>query len=108
MILISQTYETVTRESAGHGDAEDRGYEFENVPHSFRELVSLMQEHPQCSSGGSNYTPTENDWFSSYPWTDDYSTGAEKSTSIHYSRENPPRMAKYWRKAAAMASRPRR
>lgn len=106
-ILISQTYETVTPESAAEGDADDRGYAFENVEYSFRELVDLMKEHPECSSGGRNYQPTEHDWFSAYPWIEDYTTGGEKSTAIHYSRGNPPRMAKYWRKAAAIAFKSR-
>ena len=103
MILISQTFEIVTQESAEHGDAEERGFNFQDTPHTFRELVELMESHPECSSGGRDYVPGPFDWFSSYPDTD-YRTGAEESTAIHYSRENPPRMAKYWSKAARVAA----
>lgn len=100
MIAISKTFEIVTPESAKHGDAESRGFEFHDEPTSFRELVDMMKEHPVSSShpsDGDIYT-----WFSSYGDTC-YLTGEERNTSIHYSRSNKPRHAKYWRKAAEMA-----
>lgn len=101
-ILVSQTFEIITPESAEQGDAEERGYKYEDREFTFRELVDLMEEHPQCSSGGGNFTPGPNDWFSSYGDTD-FRTGAVESTSVHFSRNNPPRLAKYWAKAARFA-----
>ena len=100
MIAISKTFEIVTPESAEHGDAESRGFEFKDEPTSFRELVDLMKEHPQGSS-----SPCSGDvhaWFTSYGETC-YKTGEERTTSIHFSRINKPRHAKYWRKAAIEA-----
>lgn len=100
MILISTTYEIVTPESAEHGEAEENGMERENEPVTFRELVDLMREHPQASCSGP--VSSEFTWFSSYP-EQDCRTGEERSTSLHYSRENPARNAKYWSKAARFA-----
>jgi hypothetical protein len=100
MITISKTYEIVTPESAESGDVQDSGFitEAENI--TFRELVSLMQEFPcpSCSpASGDVY-----EWLSSYPETD-FRTGEEETQSLHYSRENAPCKAKYWRKAMIAA-----
>jgi hypothetical protein len=59
---------------------------------SFRELVDLMREYsiPSCS-------PARGE-----PYQDPYS-GEWTVTSVHYSRDNPPRMAKYWRAAMRAA-----
>jgi hypothetical protein len=67
---------------------------------SFRELVDLMREHstPSCS-------PPRGDtfeWVSSEPYQCPYS-GEWTETSIHYSRENAPCAAKYWRAAMRAA-----
>lgn len=104
MILISQTYEVVTPESAEDGEAADQGFEFQNQEFSFRELVELLREHPQASSSG---PVSEHVWFSSYPdhgSREYFEEGEERSTAVHFSRENPPRMLKYWSKAARFAS----
>jgi len=99
-MLISQTYEIVTEESASHGEAEESGFIFKDQDLTFRELVELMEEHPECSS---SHFQGVNDWFSSYS-EQDYRTGAEKTTSIHFSRKNPARLHKYWIKAAKFAA----
>lgn len=100
MILINKSFEIITPESAEHGEAEESGMLETDTEMTFRELVDAMREHPQCSSSGA---PTERDWFTSYP-DQDYRTGAEETTSIHFSRNNPARMAKYWSKAARFAA----
>ena len=67
---------------------------------SFRELVDLMRTHstPSCSPArGDTF-----EWVSCEPYQDPYS-GERTESSIHYSRENPPRMAKYWRAAMRAA-----
>jgi hypothetical protein len=101
MILVSMTYEIVTQESAEQGDADSRGYEWQDMPHTFRELVERMREHPEPSSSPL-HAAGAHDWFTSYPDTD-YRTGEEKTTSIHYSRANDARSLKYWRMAAHVA-----
>ena len=104
MILIDQTFEIVTPKSAEEGDAAERGFNYVAQPFTFREMVELLQEHPQASSSGS-VDPSV--WFSSYPDTGSrayFEQGEEESTAVHFSRENPPRLAKYWAKAARFAA----
>lgn len=105
-ILVNRTFATVTPESAELGDFADSGFDFENQEYTFRELVELMENHPEPSSAPC-IDPGMNDWFTSYPETC-YRTGEETSYSIHFSRKNPTRMEKYWTKAAIMAGVARR
>lgn len=100
MILISRTFEIVTPESAESGDVSESGFLVESESVTFRELVSLMESHPNPScypARGETY-----EWLSSYP-SQDYRDCSETTESLHFSRENPPRMAKYWRKAMRAA-----
>lgn len=100
MIKIDKTYEIVTHESAEHGEAAEHGFIFESEAYTFRELVDLMRDYnnPSCShpSGGVY------EWLSGYADTN-YTTGAETIESIHYSADNEPKKAKYWRKAMVCA-----
>jgi hypothetical protein len=99
MLLVNQTYCTVTHESAENGDFADRGFVYENEPFTFRELVASMRVHYEPSSYPA---VSDSDWFTSGDDID-YVTGASTQTSIHFSRSNPPRKAKYWIKAAKCA-----
>lgn len=100
MILISRTYEIVTPESAENGDVSESGFLVESESVTFRELVSLMESHPIPSN--SHPKGTQWEWLSSYP-SQDYRDCSETTESLHYSRENPPRRLKYWRKAMRAA-----
>lgn len=100
-ILIHRAFSEITPESAEHGDHSATGLIAENEHCTFRELVHYLREHPQCSCSPCRGDTCE--WFSTGPYTSDYSTGTEREETIHYSRDNPPRMAKYWRKAAIAA-----
>ena len=42
--LISKTFETYTEESVAQGDAEDRGFVYADMPHSFSEAVAEIQD----------------------------------------------------------------
>lgn len=67
---------------------------------SFRELVDLIRDHvhPSCSRPrGDGW-----EWFSSDARQDPYS-GEYTEQSLHYGRDNPPRMLKYWRAAIRAA-----
>jgi hypothetical protein len=67
---------------------------------SFRELIDLMREHCHPSS-----MPLRGDafeWFSTEAYQCPYS-GEYTEQSLHFSRENPPRMLKYWRAAMRAA-----
>lgn len=94
MILVSKTYDIVTEESAEYGDIAESGFVFENSEYGFRELVRLMRNFPNPSC-----YPTMGEihcWLSSDP-SQDYFTGDVETESIHYSKDNPQRNAKYWR-----------
>ena len=97
MLLINKFFSEVTPESAEDGELSDSGTLAENVPYTFRELIDLLREHsnPSCSHGRVSILT----WFSTGFRVDDYATGTECEQSIHYSRDNLPRSAKYWCKA---------
>jgi hypothetical protein len=72
----------------------------ETIEVSFRELVDLMRTYnnPSCSRALGEI----------YEWTQaeteqDYRTGEFTERSIHYSRNNPTKNAKYWRAAMTAA-----
>lgn len=100
MILINRTYSVVTPESAENGEEAESGMLATNEAVTFRELVSIMQDHPVPScwpAGGSTY-----EWLSCHP-EHDYRDCSDETRSIHFSRENKPDAAKYWRKAMIAA-----
>lgn len=72
----------------------------EDLELSFRDLVDMMRTYcnPSCSPARGEV----------YEWTQaeteqDYRTGEFTERSIHYSRDNPTKNAKYWRAAMAAA-----
>ena len=100
MILISRTFEVVTPESAEDGEAEESGFLVEGEAVTFRELVSLMRDHPLASSSpcaGSRW-----DWLSSHSETD-YRDCSSRTESLHFDKSNPLAKDKYWRKAMIAA-----
>ena len=100
MIIISRTFEVVTPESAEEGEVADSGFLAESESVTFKELVSMMRDYPNPSA----YPPSgdANEWLSSYP-SQDFRDCSETTEYLHYCRENPPRRAKYWRKAMLAA-----
>lgn len=104
MIAISETYDIVTEESSMDGDSADCGFVTEYEELTFRELVRKLADYPEASCSGPVGLYT---WFSSYG-EQDYRTGDCETRSIHFHRDNAPRLEKYWRKAAAIAHKPRR
>jgi hypothetical protein len=89
-------YSILTPESAADGDYAEHGFVFENRGMTFGELVHEMRNYSQSScsprDGGTHV------WVSSEGDTD-YRNGEETTYSLHYSRSNRDRYAKYWRKA---------
>ena len=67
---------------------------------SFRELVDMLRDHSHPSHSHSR--GDGNEWFSTDTYQDPY-TGEYTEQSLHYSRENPARMLKYWRAAIRAA-----
>ena len=100
MILVSRTFEVITPESAEYGESAESGFLVESEFVTFKELVTLMREHPVASC----YPPRGEtyEWLSTYP-SQDYRDASETTESLHFARENPTRMAKYWRKAMLAA-----
>ncbi len=92
MILITKTMETITEESAEHGEAEEQWIEYENAEFTIRELM-----HDLKGLEPSQYpiTNPETVWFTSYGGMD-YITGEYENYSLHYSRDNKPASLKHW------------
>ena len=102
-LLISKTYTEYTPESVKEGDCSDTGFVFQDGPLSFRELVDTIKRDgftiPSCYPARGE----THEWISNYSEVTDYRTGTEREESLHFSRSNPPRASKYWRKAMQAA-----
>lgn len=96
-ILINKTYQTTTPESVEAGDFEDTGFAWENVPHSFRELVDEMRSYSEASSW-----PVQPDSWLTSEADIDYQTGETISYSLHPANREP-RTMRYWEKALRAA-----
>lgn len=96
-IILSQTYEIVTEESAELGDAEERGFDWQDAPHGFRETVDLIRAggfcHPSCSHGVPGWLSTEGET--------DFQTGDVETKALHPGRD--ARSQRYWEKACRAA-----
>lgn len=95
-IILSQTFEIVTEDSAAEGDAAERGFDWEDVPHTFRETVDLIESGfnvPNCSLGVPGWLSTEPE--------QDIQDGSYETKSIHPGRDS--RSQRYWVKACRAA-----
>jgi hypothetical protein len=101
MILINRCFSETTPESAAECENSDSGFIAEDVAYGFRELVELLKSHPEASC--SPATGETFEWYSTGHYTECYRTATEREESVHYSRNNPARNAKYWRWAAIAA-----
>jgi len=102
MILINKTFERYLPHDEGDDvcEPDESGFLAESEPVTFRELVDLLRYGEPSSwpaSGDTREWVTHND--SNDGTRDYYETGARESESIFYSRDNPPRNAKWWRLA---------
>lgn len=99
-IILSQTYEIVTQESAELGDAQERGFDWEDAPHTFREVVDLIEREgftvPSCSQGVPRWLSTEVIQDSAY-----FERGEERTLSLHPGED--ARSQRYWAKACKAA-----
>jgi hypothetical protein len=98
MLLISKVCETVEFDRDGDPIEENGCFEFEHEPFGFRELVRMMRHEGFCFPSCSPSSGATWEWVSTEPETD-YVSSEVVSYSLHYSRANPERSAKYWRKA---------
>jgi len=67
----------------------------ENREVSFRELCDLAELHSECSSAPSQ--GDTHDWLIGRE--ENYINGGFEEHTMHFSRDNNPRHAKYWQKA---------
>jgi len=100
LLLISRCYSEVTPESAEDGDFSDTGFIYEAQEFTFRELVRELRDFYTLSDSRSSGVGT---WACSGFGTSDYSTGTEREETLHFSRDNAPRLHKYWPKALRAA-----
>lgn len=81
--MFSVTFETVTPESAEHGDFEDSGFVSENV--SLREAVETLgygngRVEANCYPVNLHCVPR---WFTAYQTSENYTTGETENRSLH-------------------------
>lgn len=101
-ILIHKTYEICDEESLDLGDFAESGFVFENEPYTFHELVDLIKRGGFVYASQDPHNGGTDVWLSN-EWDYDFDSGEERQETIHFSRENEPRVAKYWRKAMLFA-----
>jgi len=94
VFLVSETFEVITPDSAANGDAEDRGFVFQDEFMTREELVNHIQDcgfnHP--SEGDVSYLEGHEEEIKGHPWLTtadpvfrDYKTGAETYKSLFVS-----------------------
>lgn len=79
---FSITYEVITPESAEHGEAEARGFIYEDL--EFREAFQRIQYkggYSNCEA--SEYPVRSSRWLTFYGIDEDYCTGSETHWSLH-------------------------
>lgn len=99
-ILISRYYSETTPESAEDGDFSDTGFVYDSCEFTFRELVRELRDFYTLSDSRFSGVGT---WACSGFETTDYRTGTEREETLHFSRDNAPRLEKYWPKALRAA-----
>ena len=92
-ILISETYEIMTPESAAIGEHEEIGFNFKYEQYTFRELVDYLKRK--------GYRHNHGRWVSTDFETTDYRTGEEESLSLHPASDS--RSQRYFWKAVRIA-----
>lgn len=92
MIKLSKTFETLTQEDVEHGEASDRGFEYENEEFDFLELLNELDIYTETS----DYPANKFSWVSTESETD-CTTGEETIYSLHF--VGPESNRKYWEKA---------
>lgn len=79
---FSITYETITPESAEHGEADDMGYVYEGI--DFREAFQRIRDTGGSSHCEANeYPACSPRWLTFYGIEEDYCTGATTNWSLH-------------------------
>lgn len=102
-LTLSRCYSTITPESSENGDFADTGHVYEAAEFTFRELVRELRDFSSLSCSHPGTSPDASVWACSGYATSDYATGEEREETLHFSRDNAPRLRKYWGKALRAA-----
>lgn len=96
MILISQTYELYLPRDPEDDccEPDETGYELEDEPVEFRELVETLRGG-EGSDSRLQPAPVRPAWVTHYGEMN-YRTGEVRNISVHFSPRNPERKRKYW------------
>jgi hypothetical protein len=91
MILVNKCFEVIGED----GEIVESGFSSKNEEVTFKELIKLLSNYPDCScypSLGNTY-----EWFTNYDIN--FYSGNNDNNTIHFSRDNNARAEKYWTKA---------
>ena len=81
MLKFNVTYETITPESAEHGDTADAGFLAENV--SLREAIDGLG-YGEAGVEANEYPVFDPRWITAYRTDEDYRTGEVENRSLHF------------------------
>lgn len=98
VIIVSRCFSEITPESAEDGDTSDNGFIFQDEEMTVEELAREIRMdcfHPETGC----------DWLSTGYHVTDYATGTEREETLHFSRENNPRLRKHFERIAAIVTR---
>lgn len=84
IFVLNGTFETVTEESAEHGDAERRGFFMEEEDYDFSELIGILVREGYCYPS-SSHPASVHDWISTpaIESTEYFELGEHTTHSLH-------------------------
>jgi hypothetical protein len=92
--IVSKTYEVVTPESEEEGDADDRGFEYENEKYdTLRDLVSDSANRENWVEWSSTHLSGDHEWLTS-EGEKDIQTGEYTSYGLHIKRSDGKPLSK--------------
>lgn len=82
--IMSETFESWTPEDVEHGEAGDRGFNFEEVEYEREEIQDYLEREGFIHPSQSPITPdAAHLWISTQAEVEDYGTGEETIKSLH-------------------------
>jgi hypothetical protein len=92
-----QTFEVITDESAENGEAEETGFDFQDMPYTFRELVQTLEREYYCAEPSDSHGVPR--WVTKYGEMD-FRSGDYENKSLHPAND---RARRWWPKALRAA-----
>lgn len=102
MILVNRCYSITTEESAEDGEYAEAGFLSQNEPMTFRELIDALRYGSPSAwpASGSVREWITHDQGETRAY---FEAGEREERTIHYSTDNAPRKARYWKMAMQCA-----